>query len=400
MNRGPLTGLRVLDASQGAVGPWAGVLLGQLGADVVKLEAPSGDFIRNVMPTQEGLGTTYISMNVNKRPITLDLKTEDDRKRAHALVAKADAFIENFRPGVAERIGLGWEELKAVNPKLVYASASGFGWSGPLVKLGATDPHIQAFTGSCSVNGSPGGRRQRLRWYGHFDVNTSLCIVQGILTALYQRQKTGQGQRVEITMAEAAMALQRVRLAEHLAGQPTEPTGSATSYIVPDQAFGTKDGHVFVSATSRRQWKRLCAALNLDDLAEDPRFATNRLRIENREALIPLLEEVFATLPTWRWVQMLAGAGVPAARQHSFEELPTSVHQVVNQMLRTFDTPAWGEITLAGIPWHFDRTPGEVWPGSPPGACTEAVVEGGWPDVDADAEKARSPEKTWRLGDR
>lgn len=388
---GPLSGIRVLDASAGAVGPWAGALLGQMGADVVKLESPGGDFIRNVMPTQKGLGTTYISMNVNKRPVVLDLKAEADRARAHALAAKADIFIENFRPGVAERIGLGWAELSAINPRLVYAAASGFGWSGPLVKLGATDPHIQAFTGSASVNGAPGGLRQRLRWYGHFDVNTSLCIVQGVLAGLMARARTGQGQRVEITMAEAAMALQRVRLAEHLAGQETPPMGSATSYLCPDQGFGAKDGPVLVSVTSRRQWRRFCHAIGRADLEADPRFLTNPLRLENRAALIPILEEVFATLPVWRWVQILSRAGVPAARAHTIEELPQTLHVAANRMLRSFRTPDWRRMTLAGLPWRFEDTPGSVWPGRPPGAATEEIVDGGWPDLDAAAEAARSP---------
>lgn len=392
MSQGPLQGIRVLDASMGAVGPWAGCLLGQLGADVVKLESPQGDFIRNVMPSQKGLSATYISMNFNKRGVVLDLKVPEQRNLAHELVAKADVFIENFRPGVAERIGLGYEELKALNPRLIYASASGFGSSGPLVKLGATDPHIQAFTGSCVVNGEPGGLRQRMRWYGHFDVTTSMCIVQAVLTALYDRDRTGKGQRAETTMVDAAMSLQRVRISEHLAGGAPVRMGSATTYVVPDQAFPTCDGHVFVSATSRRQWRRLCDALGLPHVSEDERFATNPRRVENRDDLIPELEAVLSTRPTWYWVQVLSKAGVPAARVHSLEELREHAHILANGMLRTFDTAHWGPITVSGIPWRFEGTPATLWPGPLPGEQTKEIIAGGWPGVDAGKMAARSPE--------
>jgi len=194
---GPLAGIRVLDASMGAVGPWAGVLLGQLGADVIKLESPQGDFIRVVMPAKRGLGTTYISMNFNKSGLVLDLKKPEDRAKAHELAAQADVFIENFRPGVADRIGVGYAELSRHNPRLIYASASGFGPKGPMVKIGATDPHLQPFTGSCSVNGEAGGKMQSWRWYGHFDCTTAMCITEGILSALLERETTGRGALLE-----------------------------------------------------------------------------------------------------------------------------------------------------------------------------------------------------------
>ncbi|MBI4182802.1 MAG: CoA transferase [Proteobacteria bacterium] len=377
---GPLEGIKVLDASAGAVGPWAGSLLGQLGADVVKIEPPQGDFIRNIMPTQRGLSTTYISMNYSKRSILLDLKDAAERAKAHGLIKKADVFIENFRPGVAERLGLGHAELSALNPRLIYASASGFGWGGPMVKIGATDPHIQAFSGAASVNGMPGGLRQRMRWYGHFDVNTALCIVQAILTALFERARTGRGRRVEITMIEAALALQRLRIAEHLAGGRPAPMGSATTYLVPDQAFPAQDGPIAVSATSRRQWERLCAALGKPELAEDARFRTNPLRVRNREALIPILESVFRTRPACHWLRVLAGAAVPAAEFTSFHHYRHHVHYLENEMLATFDTH-WGRMTVAGIPWRFDKSPASLRPAAAPGEHTEEIVAGDWPDL-------------------
>ncbi len=379
MTTGPLKGLKVIDASQGAVGPWAGSLLGQLGADVLKLEAPSGDFIRAIMPAKRGLSTTYIASNSSKRGVTLDLKLKDERAQAHALVAKADVFIENFRPGVADRIGIGYAELAAINPRLIYASASGFGPIGPMVPMGATDPHIQAFTGSCSVNGEPGGLRQRIRWYGQFDCNTSIHIVQSILAALFEREQSGRGQYLEITMVEAALDLQRVRISEHLAGGQPVPMGSATTYLVPDQAFKTQDRPIAVSATSPRQWRSLCAAIGRSELAGDSRFARNPQRVENREQLIPILEAVFRERPMQYWLEQLHRANVPCAAFTSFDEFRWNVHYIENGMVRMHNT-VWGTLCLCDPPWTFTRTPATITPAAQPGEHTREIIDGGWPD--------------------
>ena len=376
---GPLAGLKVLDASMGAVGPWAGALLGQLGADVVKLESPQGDFIRNITPRKGGLSTTYIACNFNKRGVVLDLKKPGERREVHQLAARADVFIENFRPGVAARIGVGWEELSALNPRLVYASASGYGPSGPMVELGATDPHLQPFTGSCSVNGARDGKRQRWRWYGHFDCNTALCIVEGVLAALLGRERTGRGTLVQVTMVEAAAAMQRVRIAEHLAGQEPRPMGSATTYLAPDQAFPAKDRPVAVTAGSDREWNSLCGAIGRPDLAGNPRFARNPDRIRNRGALIAILEPIFAARPAVYWLDVLARAHVSCALFTSYDEFRHNAHYLTNRMIQSFDTPHWGRIDAAGVPWRFAKTPGTLWPGEPPGTSTAAFRDGRWP---------------------
>lgn len=377
--KGPLAGLRVLDASMGAVGPWAGVLLGQLGADVVKLEFPQGDFIRNITPRKKGLSTTYISMNFNKRAVVLDLKQPEERAAAQRLAGQADVFIENFRPGVADRIGVGYGELSALNPRLVYASASGFGREGPMVGVGATDPHLQPFTGSCSVNGVPGGKLQRWRWYGHFDCTTAMCIVEGVLAALLQRSKTGKGKLVEVTMIEASLALQRVRIAEHLSGSTPTPMGSAVTYLVPDQAFRTQDIPLAVTASSRREWRALCNAIGQPGLADDARFARNPDRIRNRAALIGILDAAFLTHPAQYWLDRLRRAGVPAALFTSYDEFRHNVHYLENEMITTFQTKDWGAIDAAGVPWRFERTPAELRPGAQPGAHTADFADGTWP---------------------
>jgi len=379
---GPLAGLKVLDASQGAVGPWAGALMGLLGADVVKLESPTGDFIHPVMPSKGGLSTTYIAMNINKRGIVVDTKQEAGRRTAHALAAQADVFIENFRPGVADRIGLGYATLSGLNPRLVYASASGFGAGGPMVEIGATDPHVQAFTGATSVIGERGGLRQRWRWYGHFDCNTSMCIVQGIVSGLYQREVTGRGQLVSVSMMEAAFSMMRLRIGEHLEGGHPEPMGSATSYLVPDQAFATQNRPITVSVTSRRQWAGLCAAIRRPELRDDPRFATNPLRVQHRDELIPILRDVFASRFANYWITELRRAHVPCALFTSFEEFRHHVHYLNNRMIERFDSPRWGSVTVCGVPWDFSATPGEVRLGPSPGEHDAQFADGRWPEQD------------------
>jgi succinate--hydroxymethylglutarate CoA-transferase len=247
-----------------------------------------------------------------------------------------------------------------------------------MIEIGATDPHVQPFTGSCSVNGMPGGKRQRWRWYGHFDCTTAMCIVEGVLAALLERERTGKGKLVAVTMIEAAMALQRLRIAEHLAGFEPRPMGSATTYLVPDQAFKAKDRPVAVTASSRREWRSLCEAIGRAELADDPRFARNPDRIENREALIAILRPIFASRPATYWLDVLGRAHVPCALFTSYDEFRHHAHYRDNAMISTHHTPHWGAIDAAGVPWRFARTPGRLVPGEPPGASTEAFRGGRW----------------------
>ena len=381
MTTGPLVGLRVLDACVAAVGPWAGSILGQLGADVVKLEPPDGDLIRNVMPELNGLSTTYLSMNQCKRGIQLDAKNPEQLGVIHKLASQADVFLQNFRAGVAERIGLGYEELARENPRLIYAAASGYGWTGPLAAIGATDPHIQALSGSTSVNGVEGGLRERWRLYGHFDLTTSLCIVEAVLAGLYQRDLTGEGAHLQITMIEAALALQRVRVAEHLAGGTPRPMGSGTTYLVPDQAFDTQDRRpVAVTADSPRQWRRLCAALDRPEIADDPRFLTNPSRVANRDTLTPMLESIFRRRPSVYWLKVLREARVPCSTFSSFSDFRHHEHYLANAWLAENMTTC-GPQTVGGLAWQFSRSPALLSRGPEPGEHDVLFRNGDWPPL-------------------
>ncbi|MBM3223198.1 MAG: hypothetical protein FJZ47_05250, partial [Candidatus Tectomicrobia bacterium] len=234
---GPLAGVRVLDISGLGVGPVTGLFLAELGAEVIKVEPPHGDLAHTVLPRQRGTSALYISANLCKRGIVLNLKEPRDLERAYRLAERADVFIENFRVGVVERLGMGYTTLAQRNARLIYCSLSGFGPHGPLALLPSVDPYIQAFSGFASLNGPAGGQGESLRNIGFIDLNTSALAVPALLAALLARERTGSGQHIQVSMLEAAVALQMSRVAEWFAtGQTPQPCGSGMPYSVPDQA--------------------------------------------------------------------------------------------------------------------------------------------------------------------
>ncbi|HEX2172310.1 MAG TPA: CoA transferase [Dehalococcoidia bacterium] len=372
---GPLSGIRVFDLTLAAVGPWTAMLLGQLGANVIKVESPQGDLSRAIPPPIGGMAVLYISCNFNKRGVILDLKRARDREIALKLAATCDVFVENMRAGAVDRLGLGYPALAEINPRLIYCSAAGFGQTGPLAAEGCADPQMQAFGGWTSIQGAPGGRGEMLRYMAHLDVTTATYAVQAILVALCAREQTGRGQKVELSMLESTMALQTTRLAEYFAtGQQPEPRGSAAATTVPQQAFRCQDQvYLAVGVVRESQWPALAAALERPDLAADARFATNADRVDHRDALIPELETAFLSKPARWWELRLAEAGVPCSRFWDFETLRQHPQVTANRHLIRAQTP-WRELDNSSLPWHFSATPGEIRPGPIPGADTADVL--------------------------
>ncbi len=232
---GPLTGLRVMDCGILGAGPHTGHLLGALGADVLKIESPAGDGARWQPPRQRGMGTVYLCANVNKRDVTLDFKDPEGHKNALALVATCDVFLHNFRGGVIERLGMGYDKLREINPRLVYCSISGFGESGPLARAGSADYVMQAFSGFARLNGAPGDQLEQVRFSGFIDITVSIMAVEAILAALVERESSGEGQKIEMSMVEAALEIQATRVAEYLATkQNPRPRGSESPGLVPE----------------------------------------------------------------------------------------------------------------------------------------------------------------------
>jgi crotonobetainyl-CoA:carnitine CoA-transferase CaiB-like acyl-CoA transferase len=375
--RGPLAGLKVLDIGAAAVGPWGAMLLGQMGADVIKLENPVGDSLHHVRPKQNGYSTTYAVTNLNKRGIILDLKQDMDRAAALEIAASADVVVQNFRTGVAERLGIGYDAVSKRNPRVIYLSVCGFGQTGPMKDVGCSDQHCQAFCGYGALNGPAGSSGELMRYYAHHDLTSAMVVTQAILTALLEREKTGQGQMVETSMLEAGIALQRVRLSEFFAtGMQPGPMGSAISYCVPDQAFRCGDNtHLAITAGSEAEWRRLCEAVGLSELAEDPRFAKGADRVRNRDQLVPVLEAHFLTQPALHWQLLLTRARVPVSYFLDHQHRINNSHFVANGFFERIRKDPWGEVAVGGMPWRFHGTPAEIRPPCFPGEHTKEVLD-------------------------
>ena len=374
-NEGPLSGIRVMDVSIMAAGPWTGALLGMLGAEVIKVEPPAGDGTRWVAPTQRGMGTNFMAMNVNKQDIMLDFKTAAGRATALELAATCDVFIQNFRVGVIERLGLDYEAVRRVNPRLVYCAISGFGESGPLAAAGCADYIMQAYSGFARANGAPGEDLEAFRFTGFLDLTTASVATEAVLAALLERETTGQGQKVEVSMLEAAFEIQFTRIAELLgAGLAPRPRGSESPGIVPDRAFPTLDQEVFVTAHDAAEWAGFCAALERPDLARDARFASNLLRVEHRDALHAEVEAIFRARPAIWWLRVLERNNVPCGLAHNFETYRHHQQVVMNDMIANLTTRDWGAVSVAGVPWHFSQTPCTVREPPRPGEHTAEVM--------------------------
>lgn len=362
---GPLAGYRVLDLSAFAVGPWAASLLASLGADVVKVDPPHGDHIRRVKPSRHGEGTTYTICNLGKRNIELDLKDSDQRKIVYELVAECDVVLENSREGAMARLGMDYETLRAVNPGLVYCASSSFGSVGPMVSVGSTDPQGQAFSGFVSIQGDPGAQPEFLRYSAAVDLGTSSYLALAVLAGLYWRSRTGRGCVIKTSQFEAALALQTTKISEYLgAGKMPVPMGSATTAFVPSEAFRCRDSrYLHVSAPDESSWRRLCAILGAPALAADPRFATNRDRVVNRQQLVPLLSAKFAEADATWWQGKLRVQDVPHAVAFALDDLLRGGGcALLNDFLVEVPHPVQGMMRVVKPAWCFERTPAQQIP--------------------------------------
>ena len=317
---GPLEGLVVADFSRVLAGPYATMLLGDMGADVIKVESPSGDDTRSWKPpTREGRSTYYLSINRNKRSIALNLTDSTDLETAHAIVRRADIMIENFRPGSLARFGLGYDDVSRENPGLVYASISGFG-SGTGARIPGYDLMVQAISGLMSLTGSPGGPPFRAG-ISVFDVMTGLHATVGILAALRERSVSGLGQRLEVNLLSSALSGLVNQTGAFVAGD-TIPTrmGNAHPSLFPYEPMPAADGEIVIIAGNDPQFAKLCAVLGAPELADDPRFARNEHRTANRVILRPLLERRLRTKTRAEWFDLLVGSGLACGPINSIAE--------------------------------------------------------------------------------
>ena len=376
----PLDGIRVVDCSVGAHGPYAGALLADLGADVVKIEPPGGELMRQSRggggPAKKGHQLAYMGLNHGKRSIVLDLRNPEDRVTALDLVKRSDVFLENWRGGVASDLRVGYDDLSKINPKLIYISGSAHGYNSPYRTKAGADGFSQDMSAMGSISGPADGRPEKAR-FTILDLTTPLPLVQGVLMALLAREKTGEGQWVQCSQTETGIVYQAVRMAEYFAtGRKPEPMGSASPSIVPSQAFKTRDGYVDVEAPTQPAWGGLCRALGMTELANDPRFSTNSARVEHRQELVPLLEAKFLDRTSDEWVSQLEAEDVPAATVvWSIADLYTNPQIVANELIITREHELAGTIQVPEVPWIFSGTPVE-YPGVGPvlGAHQDEVM--------------------------
>jgi formyl-CoA transferase/CoA:oxalate CoA-transferase len=357
-----LTGIRVLDLSRILSGPVATMVLADLGADVVKVEdTKDGDDTRQWGPPFQGTEAAYfLAANRNKRGICVDLKTEQGREFVLRLADRADVVVENFRPGTADRLGLGYRDLSARNPGLVYASISGYGQTGPWSTRPGYDAIAQAQSGMMSITGEPGGPPMR-PGIATADIGAGMWAAIGILAALNARQSSGAGQHVDVSLLDGQLAwLTYVAGGWFATGNPPGPHGSAHPTIVPYQALATADGHLMVAAGNDKLWQRFAGVLGSAVPADDPRFATNPDRVRNRDQLIPLLEAALARHSSAEWAELLDAAGVPCAPISTVEEALTSPQATAREMVVELDHPTVGRLRTVGSPLKLSGTPAHI----------------------------------------
>lgn len=351
---GPLSGIRVLDFTSFIAGSYGAMLLGDMGADVLKIESPGGDNARHWGPFIEGESRMFQAWNRNKRGISVDLKTEQGRQVVHDLARTADVAMENFRPGVAARLGIDYDALSRLNPGLVYASSSAFGGSGPYAQRPGYDPVLQSMAGAAHMQQLMNGVAA-ICPVAVSDYMAAVLTVCSINAALLHRERTGVGQRIETSLLQAIMSAQAQSYLQPLEAEITGPPG-----IFPYRMFAAADGPIFIAAGTDKFWRLFCEAIGRDDLAGDPRYETNPQRVSNAAALSEEIDPIVARRPARELEAELIAVGVPCAAVRSAEEFfddPQVEAMAMSQIVRH---PQLGNLRMAGVPWHFSQTPGTI----------------------------------------
>ncbi|HSE93408.1 MAG TPA: CaiB/BaiF CoA-transferase family protein [Methylomirabilota bacterium] len=361
MHPGALDGVFVLDLTNQLSGPYCTMILADLGADVVKVERPdNGDDMRASGPHVRGESAPFMTVNRNKRSLTLDLKAPDGLAVARRLAARADVVVENWRPGTAARLGLGWEDVHALNPRTVYCSISGFGQTGPYAARGGFDRIAQGMSGIMAINGDETGPPLPVP-VPISDIGTGMFAAIAILAALQARVRTGEGQAIDASLLETPIAWSVYESSAYFAtGEPPRRLGPGHRTNAPYQAFRTADGWLNLGGGAPGFWPRICAVLGVEPLLEDPRFTTPALRVKHRAELEALLEARFRTATTAVWLARLEGAGVPAGPILGYDEVFADPHVRHRAMAVEVEHPTAGKGRVLGVPVKLSATPGAV----------------------------------------
>ena len=357
---GALHGLTVLDLTSHLSGPFCAMQLADLGADVIKIEGPKGDAMRGAPPFIEGESAPFMLWNRNKRGIRLDLKAPADLETFWGLVDKADVVLENFRPGVIDKLGIGWEALHKRNPRLVLGSISGFGQTGPYAKRGGFDLMVQAMSGLMSVTGPKDGPPYRIP-LAISDVGAGLYLAVGVLAALQARQHSGLGQWVETSLLEATVSLGVYEAAGYFTdGKRPAKMGQSHRGSSPYQVFQTADGWITIGGSQQNFYQRLCHLVGRPELIDDPRFASNAKRVANNEALVGILQERLRLKTTDQWMKALEAEGIPAGSVLYHDEVFTDPQILARGMVAEVEHAKAGRQKTLGVPIKMSATPSKV----------------------------------------
>jgi crotonobetainyl-CoA:carnitine CoA-transferase CaiB-like acyl-CoA transferase len=356
-----LNGLRVLDFTSQLSGPYCAMLLADLGADVVKVEPrDAGDNMRSFAPHVNGESAPFMTINRNKRSITVDLKAPDGVAVALRLAARADVVLENWRPGTAARLGVGHEHVRAVNPPVIYCSISGFGQTGPYASRGGFDRIALGMAGVMSVNGPEDGPPYPIP-IPVADIGTGMFAAIAVLAALAYRARTGEGQTIDTSLLETPIAWSVYEASSYFAtGQVPRRLGPGHRTSAPYQAFRTSDGWITIGAGAQHIWENVCRVLDTEDLLADPRFATGTLRVKHRAELEALLAPRLAAKPTAVWLERFEAAGVPAGPILAYDQVFADPHVKAREMAVDVVHPAAGPGRVLGMPFKLSATAATV----------------------------------------
>jgi crotonobetainyl-CoA:carnitine CoA-transferase CaiB-like acyl-CoA transferase len=367
--RRPLEGIKVLDLTHGVAGPYCTMVLGDLGAEIVKIEKPERGDATRYMNVSEKFNTDiprvggdyFLAVNRNKRSVAIEMKTPEGRKLCEELAGWADVVVQNFRPGVTKRLGLDYESLKRFNPRLVYANISAYGMDGVLADKAGMDIAVQARSGVMRITGVVDSDEPLRPGASIADFGGGIYLVAGLLAALFDRERTGQGQEVSVSLLDATMSLLINYSVAVMDGKAdVRPLGSGHPQLVPYQAFPTRDGFVVVATGTNKTYRTLCEAIGRPELASDERFASNQSRVVNRHAIVAELSKVFSGQTTAHWIELLELADIPCAPvnelDRAYEELKTTSPEMVQRIAH----PVLGEVSQLGVPFRFSACGGDL----------------------------------------
>ncbi|MBU5294376.1 CoA transferase [Anaerosalibacter bizertensis] len=372
-----LDNIKILDLTRVLAGPYATMILGDLGADIIKIEMPvKGDDARAFGPYLNDESAYFMSLNRNKRSMTLNLKSEKGKELFLEMVKKVDVVVENYRPGTMEKLGIGYDTLSKINPKLIYAAASGYGHTGPYSKRAAYDAVVQAMGGLMSITGEKGGKPVRVGT-SIGDITAGLFTAIGILAALNNRNETGKGQKVDVAMLDCQVAILENAIARYVVtNEVPKPGGNKHPSIVPFESFETKDGEIMIAAGNDSLWAKFCRVIGKEELIEDERFKTNPLRDKNYDELRPLIAESMKNRTTKEWQDMLDDSGVPNGPINTIDKVIEDPQVVAREMIVEIEHPIAGKLKTPGIPIKLSDTPGKIRNASPIlGEHTEEILK-------------------------